>query len=531
MEIFATSGLINGIVSSAFGILIIGKNWRERANQIYFLMTISLAVWSFSYWQWLLSSEYDMAFFWIRLLSFGSLFIPVLFFHWVTLLLDKRSINSIILYISYISIIIVSFFINTEFFIESVRQISFFTFWPIAGFAYDFYFSFIYLGLISYTIYILIRSYNSEKISDKKGQILYILIGSLLGFGGGLTNFPLWFGIPFPPYGNFLVTAFPFFLGYSTFKYKLFNAKTIATEILVFFISIILLVEVVLSKSILETILRGGLFIVISIFGYLLIKSVIKEISQREHIQELATDLQKANDRLMELDKQKSEFVSFATHQLRSPLTAMKGYASLILDGDLGKLSHEIRNAIMRIYDSSNTLTNIVDDYLNISQIELGTMKYYFENVDLKELVADVINELKPNIEKSKIKFSFEVDIDKKYMVNADKDKFKQIIANLVDNSIKYTPFGSTMVSLYKKDGKIIFSAKDTGIGIAEEVMPRLFSKFSRANNADKQDIHGTGLGLFVAKEIVLAHKGRIWAESAGEGKGSTFFVELEEVI
>src|SRR3989344_7861319 len=109
MEIFATSGLINGIVSSAFGILIIGKNWRERANQIYFLMTISLAVWSFSYWQLLLSSEYDMAFFWIRLLSFGSLFIPVLFFHWVTLLLDKRSINSIILYISYISIIIVSF--------------------------------------------------------------------------------------------------------------------------------------------------------------------------------------------------------------------------------------------------------------------------------------------------------------------------------------------------------------------------------------------------------------------------------------
>jgi signal transduction histidine kinase len=213
----------------------------------------------------------------------------------------------------------------------------------------------------------------------------------------------------------------------------------------------------------------------------------------------------------------------------------MKGYASLILEGDLGELSKQIKDAIGRIYDSSTTLTNIVDDYLNISRIELGTMKYVFETIDLRGLVENVVGELKPNIEKSKLAFSFDADPQKKYMVTVDKDKFKQIIANLIDNSMKYTPSGSVKVSLEKKTDaegrKIVFSVKDTGIGIAEGVMPKLFAKFSRAENGTRQNIHGTGLGLFVAKEIVMAHKGKIWAESPGEGKGSAFYVELEEVI
>jgi signal transduction histidine kinase len=254
-------------------------------------------------------------------------------------------------------------------------------------------------------------------------------------------------------------------------------------------------------------------------------------VSQRERIEFLAADLQKANDRLTDLDKQKSEFVSFATHQLRAPLTAMKGYASLILEGDLGAISEDVKNAIVRIYESSNTLTSIVDDYLNISRIELGTMKYSFEKIDLRDLVNDVIGELKPNIEKSKVKFDFDYDKTKKYMVKVDPNKFKQIIANLVDNSIKYTPQGEVKVNLALVSGKILFSVKDNGIGIAPEVLPKLFMKFSRATNGSRQNIHGTGLGLFVAKEIVSAHRGRIWAESVGEGKGSSFFVEVDEEI
>lgn len=238
-------------------------------------------------------------------------------------------------------------------------------------------------------------------------------------------------------------------------------------------------------------------------------------------------NLETANNRLKELDKQKSEFVSFATHQLRAPLTAMKGYASLILEGDLGEISDALKDAVSRIFESSKTLTNIVDDYLNVSRIELGTMKYTLDKLDLNELVKSVIGELRPNIDsKKEVAFTFSATPGD-YVVNADRDKFKQVLANVIDNSLKYTPKGFVNVTLERTGSNIRFMVKDNGVGIAPEVMPKLFNKFSRANNANTVNIHGTGLGLFVAKDVVLAHHGKIWAESEGEGKGSAFIVEL----
>jgi signal transduction histidine kinase len=267
------------------------------------------------------------------------------------------------------------------------------------------------------------------------------------------------------------------------------------------------------------------------ILGLLLNRSVKQEVAARQKIQLLAVDLEKANVRLTELDRQKSEFVSFATHQLRAPLTAMKGYASLLLEGDMGKLPKEAKQGVDRIYESTKTLTSIVDDYLNISRIELGTMKYAFETIDLKMLIEDTVAELKPNIDKSGLAFAFMAENSgTDYRITADRDKLKQVIANVIDNSMKYTPKGSiaATLSLDKPHHKFIFAVKDSGVGIAPETLPRLFQKFSRADNANKVNIRGTGLGLFVAKQMVEAHHGTIRAESAGEGKGSTFIVELE---
>ena len=312
----------------------------------------------------------------------------------------------------------------------------------------------------------------------------------------------------------------------------MFNVKVVVTQLLVFVIWIFAFLRILFDESIVDRGLDAGLFLILIIFGILIIRSVVKEIKQREKIELLATDLKKANDRLTELDRQKSEFVSFATHQLRAPLTAMKGYASLILEGDMGKVTTEAREAVGRIFESTNTLANIVDDYLNVTRIELGTMKYAFETVDLKTLIEDVIAELKPNIDKmTKVKFIFGAEnMGSDYRITADRDKLKQVIANLIDNSLKYTPSGSVGVSLAinRAKHKFVFMIKDTGIGIAPETLPHLFNKVTRAGNANKTNIKGTGLGLFVAKEIITAHHGTIRAESNGEGKGSTFIVESE---
>ena len=201
-------------------------------------------------------------------------------------------------------------------------------------------------------------------------------------------------------------------------------------------------------------------------------------------------------------------------------------------EGDAGPVSDGMRKIVQTILTSVNTLSSVVEDYLNITRIELGTMRYDLKEIDLKGLVAEVVAEQKPNIEAKGLAFNVSIDQAQPYPIKADLDKFKQVLMNVVDNSVKYTLKGSISISLEKDTARhmIRFKVVDTGVGIAPEVMPKLFRKFSRAKNASEANIHGTGLGLFIAKEVVTAHGGRLWAESEGEGKGSAFIVEVPEV-
>ncbi len=529
VEIFAVSGLVNALIAISLGVLVIFKNWRDKGNQLFFLMTTSLALWGFGYWKWLESLTSSDALFWVSVFSIGSLFIPVFFFHWVLDLLGKSSQYRFIALGAYTLCIFVSFFSFTSLFISGVEQKSIFSFWPIPGILYSLYLFIIYLSLILFSIFLLVREYFLISTDlDKKGRILYILIGAVLGFGGGATNFLLWYDVPILPVGTFLVAIFPFLFSYAALKHHLFSFKTIATEILVFFIAVALLVQVALSTSALEFILRLLFFIAVTIFGYLLIRSVIKEVEAREQIEKLAKDLEAANVRLKELDQLKSEFVSIASHQLRSPLTAIKGYASLILEGSFGKAPPAIREAVGKILDSSSRLVLIIEDFLNLSRIEQGRMKYDFAPTDIEVMVKSVVGELLPTIKTAGLSISFTTDNQPPYKSNLDAGKIKQVIGNIIDNSIKYTPRGSIEVSLKKlAENKLLITVSDTGIGISKETLPTLFEKFSRAKDASKTNTTGTGLGLYVAKQMVEAHGGRIWAESDGVGKGSRFKVEL----
>lgn len=523
---------IVAIINIILSLIIFSRGIRSFSDVIFGLIALASALWSIAIIGFY-SEFYKFSVNWILITHFSAILIAFLFFVFSLYFPKKISLNRFVIYLYTIAFLIVNYFV---FFTDIIIGDVFGNSYEISS-GYLGYALLIMLYFLS-GFFLLFKQYKSTKDTAQRKQIQYVFIGSFLSSTLAIIPdliFPYLTIFSYTWLGPIFTLMMVISLFIAMLRYKLFSIKVIFTEIISVLIVIALLLEIFFVESTTELILKVIVLIILTIFSFLLVKSVYKEVTQREKIEKLATDLQKANDRLTELDKQKSEFVSFATHQLRAPLTAMKGYASLILEGDLGKLSTQIRNAITRIYDSSNTLTNIVDDYLNISRIELGTIKYSFETINLKDLVENVIAELKPNIEKSQIAFSFHSDPNKKFMVHADKDKFKQIVANLIDNSIKYTPSGSVAVSLEKKsehgENKIVFSVKDTGIGIDPLVMPKLFAKFSRAENGNRQNIHGTGLGLFVAKEIVSSHKGKIWAESKGEGKGSAFFVELEEVI
>ncbi len=257
------------------------------------------------------------------------------------------------------------------------------------------------------------------------------------------------------------------------------------------------------------------------------IVSIINVISVAMEKAFIYHQLTVANDKLKELDKKKTEFVSIASHQLRSPLTAIKGYSSLLLEGSFGELNDKAREAVDRVFQSSQKLVLVIEDFLNISRIELGTMRYEWSDFDLRETVEAIVKDMRPMVEKNQLAFSFDYDTNLKYLVHADAGKISQVVSNLIDNATKYTKTGSIRVRLEKKVDRVRLVVEDTGVGIAQDTMPLLFAKFSRASDAGKTNIAGTGLGLYVAKEIVAAHKGKIWAESDGPGQGSRFIVEL----
>jgi len=322
-----------------------------------------------------------------------------------------------------------------------------------------------------------------------------------------------------------------FFVGmmsYAMIRYKLFNIKLLGTQALVVTVWMLVFAIFFVQRFEYVRIIVGITLIALTIIGIFLVRGVKNERKQREEIEKLAVNLKTANSHLLELDAQKSEFVSLASHQLRGPLTSIRGYISLILDGDMGEIPKEVEDALKKVSKSSTDLVTIVSDYLDVTRIELGKMKYDYSIFDMRDLVNEVSEDLKPVIEKSGLIFKLNIDNKQSYKIHADRNKMKQVIVNLIDNSLKYTKKGHISVVMTRLGKNIRLSIKDSGVGIPKDTVSNLFQKFNRASNASSQNIIGTGLGLYIARRIIENHEGKIWAESEGEGKGSVFSIELK---
>ena len=529
VEIFALSGIINALTAISFGFLVAGKNIRERSNQIFLLMTLSLTVWGVAYWYWLSSTEKESALLGAQFLALGSIFIPVFFYHWVIVLFQKKEpVQRFILIAAYSFAIFAGIFTFSDFVIVDIGPRSIFPFWPTPGIFYTLYIVGIYTFLVLLASLILLQEYfDFSKKSNRRGQIIFILLGVILGFGGGITNFPLWYGVEILPYGTFLVATFPFLLGYSALRHRLFSLKTIATEILVFFISVVLLIQVALSNSFLEQVLRTLFLFVVGGFGILLVRSVYREVEQRQQIEKLATDLRVANEKLKELDKLKSQFLSIASHDLRAPLTAIRNFMALLIDGTYGKLPPAAEEGAQHVFDRATAMASSVDDYLNVSRIEQGRMTYDFEPGDLKEVVLDAVGTFKLNINEKGLKLIVTIPDGESFPVSLDKVKIQEVFNNLLDNAIKYTPEGSITIKLQKDKATVCYIQEDTGIGMDEKTQKNLFGLFTPGEDSKKINPKSTGVGLYITKAHVEGHKGKIKAESDGKGAGSRFIVEL----
>ena len=258
------------------------------------------------------------------------------------------------------------------------------------------------------------------------------------------------------------------------------------------------------------------------LLGILLIRSVVSAVEQKEELERLSKGLSQANEDLKRLDEAKSEFISIASHQLRTPLSEIKGLISLLDDNIAGPLNPKQKEYMDLLNVANERMINLVNDLLNISRIEQGRLQLNFQKVNLGTLTAEICKGLMVNAKQRKQNLSIFIDQNLPYVV-ADPEKTKEIISNLIENALKYTPDGGTIqVRASANATGCWVLVKDTGVGIAKAKQKDLFQKFSRIENSLTQKTTGTGLGLYTVKQLVEKQNGQVWVESE-EGKGSTF--------
>ena len=271
--------------------------------------------------------------------------------------------------------------------------------------------------------------------------------------------------------------------------------------------------------------LFGGLFVALSAAVIGVARVLHTEMNQHEGTARLAVSLRHEKDLLQELNQQKTEFLSLASHQLRTPLSIIKGYTELLSDGSYGPVTPKIKKILRNVDITNERLIHLVDEFLSSTRMEQSDPQYTFAHGSVTNIVSGIVAELKGRAAEKKIKLVW-----KKEMVPTtaiDSEKIRHIIYNLIDNAIKYSDHGTVVVSSKISRGEILVTVKDQGLGFTKEDSEHFFEKFYRSENARKARAQGTGLGLYVCRKFAEGHNGTVGAESPGQGKGSTFWLSL----
>jgi signal transduction histidine kinase len=245
-------------------------------------------------------------------------------------------------------------------------------------------------------------------------------------------------------------------------------------------------------------------------------------LTLQQRVDEATRKMRRTNEKLKALDEAKDDFVSMASHQLRTPLTSIKGYTSMVLEGDAGPINKTQRELLQQAFFSSQRMVYLIADLLNVSRLKTGKFLIEANEVNLADLVEQEISQLKDTAAGRQLTLTYEKP-EKFPSLTLDETKTRQVIMNFVDNAIYYTPAGGHIaVKLQETPTTVELRVVDNGIGVPKVEQPHLFTKFYRAGNARKARPDGTGLGLFMAKKVIVAEGGAIIFETE-EGKGSTF--------
>lgn len=519
------------VANSAYGLVVYNTNRSNAANRSFFALTIAVSLWGVGMVLYRGLSDLGLATTAARFLYAAAALIPFYFVRFAFAFPDyslpsSRKFRFLTPIPTGIAIFLALFpaaLVLDVAAVEAGERIITFSIGSQA----------IYAGyMIAYFTWVLgllfakyLRAQGEDRV-----QLAYILgATSIPTIIGSVTNLlmPFWGVYNYNWVGQISIVVTTTIITYGMFKHRVFDARVIGTQVLMFILWTLSFSNIVFASETRGVIVGTIVFTLTVAFGGLLVRSMVREVESRDQIQHLADNLAGANERLRELDRQKSEFLSIASHQLRTPLAAIKGYASLLLENTFGQLDEKTRQPVETIFASSKRMVDTVNDFLDVSRIEQGKMEYRMKPSDLSALAKQVVQEIIVNIHEKGLDLNYHDDRKGPYMVMMDDSKMEHVISNLIDNASKYTPEGSISVRIDTEGTTVALRVIDTGVGIPKEAIGALFDKFVRARNARDVNVTGTGLGLYVAREIARAHHGDVTAHSEGEGKGSIFTVTL----
>lgn len=528
------------IVALLVGFFVFLNGRKLLLNKLLLIIAICFSLWTLSNLiLWTNIHSDTLLFVWSFLRVFSS-FISFFSIYFIYVFLYKKDISF------FLKGIFTALLVPVLLFAQTNLNLSGFDITSCDAFAFEgplFRIFHIFYGVLA-MIWILILLVKNYKVAtaDFKKQIILMGIGiefflfsffTVIFLAVYLTGIGILPDSRLEMYGLFGMMVFMIFISILIVRFKAFNVGLIASQALVVALVILTGSQFTFINSNVGRVLTSFTLIIIGAIGIILIRNVRKEIKQREEIQRLAKKLEKANVRLKQIDKLKSEFVSIASHQLRSPITAISGYASLMRQGSYGVISEKMKKPVERIEQSARMMAESIEDYLNVSRIESGNMKYNNCDFNLVDETEHICDDLRSEALKRGLIMLFKKKVESRGTVNADLGKVQQIIHNLLNNAIKYTPKGVITVYIHDdvKMKKIFIDIVDTGIGMSTETINTIFQKFERGDAASTVNVKGTGLGLYVALKMTEAMGGDITANSEGEGKGSRFTIEMPLIM
>ncbi|HAS84755.1 MAG TPA: hypothetical protein DCS23_01620 [Candidatus Yonathbacteria bacterium] len=552
--------IIIAVLNILFSLFLIRDN-RSLLRVLFSLVTFFVGLWALSLSLFVNTTNLNTALLASIFYYLCAAAIPLLFFYFSVVFVKNKPTLSLkyLLYLLPFSYFTINFLFDHNFIIKDIHFVEGITKDIILNNKHYIYYSVYFISYIALSYFVLLRATVSKELGeDRKKQLKIIILGTSISYILAIVP-----NLLLPYFGNYqLVWLGPLFtiimvssIAYAILKYHLFNIKLIIVELAILLLNLFLFLNVFTSHAKTDLILNVSVSVAILAFSIVLIRGIYKDIRDRERIEGLVKDMEVANEKLRMLEGQKTEFVSIASHQLRTPLTVIKGYASMILEGTFGHINDQARDAMEKLYKSSERIVALVEDLLTVSRIEQGRMMLNFERVNFKDFIHGVIGEMENEISESKIDLSFTAEDEKEFFVSIDEKKFKQVVKHILENAIKYTPEpGSVRVAVLDDSltKKVRLTVSDTGIGMTQEQVTAIFERFNLkaevGGHATFDEKHLTqeeeqkknddaeakmmekrtpGIGLYIVQEIVEAHHGTLRIESAGADRGTTVVVEL----